>query len=85
MSGCEPGRAVAETHWALMAEIETLEELLADARLHAEADDGLAALGDLLGEALGRRQRALRGNRRAAADTRDGGPQRVAGVRGTCD
>ena len=26
MSGCEQGRTVAETHWALMAEIETLEK-----------------------------------------------------------
>ena len=85
MSGCEQGRTVAETHWALMAEIETLEELLADARLHAEADDGLAALGGLLGEALGRRQRALRGNRRAVADARDSGPQRVVGGRGAGD
>jgi hypothetical protein len=67
MSAREGVQLAAEMHWALMVEIEALEELLLDARRHADCDDRLAVLTTELGEALRMRRRALRGNRRAVA------------------
>jgi len=54
------GDSVAEMHWVLMSEIETLEELLADARWHGEDDDALALQATALHQALRQRRRALR-------------------------
>lgn len=77
MSRYDACEAVAEMHWALMVEIEVLEELLVDARQHAETDDGLAVLAAELGEALRLRRRALRGNR-GAAGAQGGAERRTA-------
>ncbi len=54
------GDAVAEMHWGLMAEIEALEELLADTRQLGEDDDALALHANSLRQALYQRRRALR-------------------------
>ena len=51
---------VAEMHWGLMTDIETLEELLADARQLGEDDDTLALQAGSLHQALRQRRRALR-------------------------
>ena len=52
--------AVAEMHWGLMTDIETLEELLADARQLGEDDDALALQANSLHQAFCQRRRALR-------------------------